>query len=183
VPWQPEDWEEWPAIDRSAGYGDATQIRAVLDILNRLPDLENKLLVELSNGDGSSLHPMARRCEPALIVNLAASTIESRVSPSTCDVIVGVDAIESDARASHVFAQAHGALVEGGVFLATLPARPRSPLAFSMPMRDPGAGFHEVELQFRLTCAGFQGLRLRRLRGSSHEPDRLLCMAVRRALN
>ena len=50
-------------------------------------------------------------------------------------------------------------------------------------LRGAAAGTHEVELQFALSCAGFQGLRLRRLRGAAGEPERIVCMTVRRALN
>ena len=176
MPWQPEDWNDWPEIDRVTRHGAATHVRAVLDILHRLPDLENKTLLELTRGVGSSLH------EAAASLDLAARRIGSRVSPATCDVIMALDTIESD-DADALFAEVHTALVEGGVFLATLAARPRGSSTFALPIREPAAGFHEVELQFRLTRAAFQGIRLRRLRGPAHEPARILCMAVRRALN
>jgi len=181
VPWRPEDWKEWPEIDGLATYGDAAHVRAVLDILDRLPDLENKRVVELTRGAGSSLHSLASRVEPAQTVDLAAGMPGARLAPFSCDVIVAVDAIES-ARADAVLADVRASLVEGGVFLATLAARAPGPMGFAMPIRAPRDGFHEVELQFRLVRAMFQGLRLKRLR-SSHEPDRILCMAVRRALN
>ncbi len=43
--------------------------------------------------------------------------------------------------------------------------------------------FHEVELQYRLRRAGFQGLRLRRFRREPGMAETILSMAVRRACN
>jgi hypothetical protein len=43
--------------------------------------------------------------------------------------------------------------------------------------------FLEMELQYRLRKAGFQGIRIRRIEGDGEEPPSLLSLAVRRANN
>jgi len=91
-----------------------------------------------------------------------AVAVDSIVAPSVpeLDLILG---------------RVSAALVEGGIFLATFPA------AVSGEAR--AASLHEVELQYRLRRAGFQGLRLRRFGREPGLAETILSMAVRRACN
>ena len=100
------------------------------------------------------------------------------------DVAVLVDALAGP-RASdvdRVLRQVAGSLVHGGVLVGTFRARPRQgkdpvplPLGDAPVMAGPNGlpAFHETELQYRLRCAGFRGLRLRRVRGQEGAPDAL----------
>ena len=93
--------------------------------------------------------------------------------------MLAVDTIEPS-RLRELLPVIHASLVEGGVLVATLTARPTDGKPCEMIGPPSADGVHEVELQYRLRRAGFQGLRLRRFRG---DQPTVLCMAVRRALN
>jgi hypothetical protein len=182
VPWRPEDWNEWPVERRVAEYCEANHVRAVRDILRSLPDCEHKCVAELTRGPGAQLHFLADCFDRVIAVDLREQAIGRSALPSSLDVIVAVDTVGAKG-ADDLLVLVHDALVEGGVFLATLVARARGPRPFPMRGGESRSGFHEVELQYRLRRAGFQGLRMRRFRREIHEPDTILCMAVRRALN
>ena len=100
------------------------------------------------------------------------------------DVAVLADAVAGP-RASDVdriLRQVAESLVHHGVLVATFRACMRqgsapvslplgeAPLALGL---DGLPAFHETELQYRLRCAGFRGLRLRRVRGVDGTPDAL----------
>ena len=133
-------------------------VRALHDILRWLPDHASRVV---------SLDPTSGRFDPS-------------VSTRRWDVVVAVDSIvapnvlQLDAILERVWA----ALVEGGVFLATFPAT----VSGEPDTSDPRT-LHEVELQYRLRRAGFQGLRLRRFRREPGVAETILSMAVRRACN
>jgi hypothetical protein len=182
VPWRPEDWKEWPVKSWVTDYCEASHVRAVRDILRGLPGRERKCVADLTRGPSTDLSFLTACFERAITVDLRDHAIEHLALPPNLDVIVAVDSVRAKG-ADDLLVSIHDALVEGGVFLATLTARARGPRPFPMRGAEPRSGFHEVELQYRLRRAGFQGLRMRRFRQEIHEPDTILCMAVRRALN
>lgn len=182
MPWRPEDWKEWPVESWVTDYCEANHVRAVRDILRGLPDCERKYVADLTRGPSTHLSFLAACFESVITVDLREHAIEPLAMPPDLDVIVAVDTVVAKG-ADDLFVSIHDALVEGGVFLSTLTARARGPRPFPMRGGEARSGFHEVELQYRLRRAGFQGLRMRRFRREIHEPDTILCMAVRRALN
>jgi hypothetical protein len=182
VPWRPDDWNEWPAERWPATRGESSHVCAVREVLLRLPDCKSKTIVELTRGPATELPCLTTLFRRVVTVRLAAVAAGPLVLPPACDVVVAVDAIGAGG-ADETISRIHAALIEGGVFLATFAAQARGPWPFPMRQRAARSGFHEVELQFRLRRTGFQGLRLRRVRGAAHEPERIVCMAVRRALN
>ena len=87
-----------------------------------------------------------------------------------------------------IFEQIRLSLVEGGLFLSSFPAVSRLAGPYEMPLgegEDVAAPhrFHEIELQYRLRRAGFQGVRIRRFAECEERPESLLALAVRRANN
>ena len=180
VPWQPEDWQDWSA-ERWLTAPNA-HLRALREILARLPDARSKTVVELTRERRAPLPFLAERFDRVLTASPDLGGSSALDVRGGFDVAVAVDTIHAPA-AGAVFGRLHHALSEGGVFLATFPAQAKGSSAILMEVGVPSLQFHEFELQFRLGAAGFQGLRLRRLPGSLPEPDRLLSMAVRRALN
>jgi SAM-dependent methyltransferase len=104
------------------------------------------------------------------------------------DVAVLADAVAGP-RASdvdRVLTEVAGSLVHGGVLVATFRARARQgrtpvPMPLGEAPLETGLdglpAFHESELQYRLRCAGFRGLRLKRMRGVPGVPDALAVVA------
>jgi len=182
VPWRPEDWIEWPARTWIGSCGEPAPARAVREILRGLPGREHQTVVELTRGPSEQLAFLETRFARVLTVDLDTQDLARHGMPGAIDVVVAVDTIETGV-SDDLIETIHGALVEGGVFLATLDARPHDPRPFPLRGETPSDGFHEVELQYRLRRAGLQGLRLRRFQGLDGEVDTILCMAVRRALN
>ena len=84
-------------------------------------------------------------------------------------------------------------LREGGIVVLAVPAAIRQAvdrpfLVRAAPHDDDGGGaaphgFSEMELQYRMTRAAFQAVRLRRLPASAGVGDILVAVAVRRAFN
>ena len=100
----------------------------------------------------------------------------------------GTLARDDPARLDEALGHALGCRTEGGLLAATVPAVPRADAAREVRLRvgatasDPA--LHEVELQYRMRRAGFRGVRILRLEATAGaDPDRLLCLAVRRANN
>ena len=174
--WRKEDWSEWPVGRWVARCGDAAHLRAVRDILRRLPDARRLRVVELTRGP-SSWSPWLE----ALCGDVAAVDLEHRAPAELppAGLVLAVDTLRPH-QLPELLSVIHASLDEGGVFVATLaaPRDPQSPIDMLGSMREDD--LHELELQYRLRRAGFQGLRLRRFRD---EPAALLAMAVRRALN
>jgi hypothetical protein len=182
VPWRPEDWTEWPREQWVATGCEGAHTRALRDILRGLPCRERMRVVELTRGPSSRLPYPAAGFARVVTVDLERTGAVPRALPPDRDVVVAVASIEAE-DADDLFACIRAALVEGGLFLATFAARPRASRPFPLRSGPSSSGFHEVELQYRLRRAGFQGLRLRRFRGEHGEEDVILGMAVRRALN
>lgn len=176
--WQPEDWSEWAADRWVSAYPDDSRTHAVREILLRLPDREHRTALELTRGPSIWLPFLdahfARAASVARPVDGAALA-----PPGSCYLLLAVDTIDV-VRLGGMLLSIRDTLVEGGILLATFSASVRGGAPFEMIGRPPESGLHEVQLQYRLRGAGFQGLRMRRLPGDG---ETLLCMAVRRALN
>jgi len=177
MPWRPEDWSEWPVERWVATYRDDAAMRAVREILLQLPDRERQTVLELTRGPSAWMTFLEARFARRVEVELAAPRAPEL--PGRCEVVLAVDTI-GVGQLVPLLPRVNAALVEGGMLLATLAASRPGTARLSMIDPPSGPGIHEVELQYRLRCAGFQGLRLRRFRG---DDDTLLCMAVRRACN
>ena len=177
MPWRPEDWNEWPVERWVAAFRDDAAMRAVREILLRLPERERQTVLELTRGPSAWATFLEARFARRVEVDLTTSRVPEL--PGGFEVVLAVDTIGVGGL-DPLLPRMHAALVEGGVLLATLAASRAGAAHQSMIGPASGPGIHEVELQYRLRRAGFQGLRLRRFRS---DDDTLLCMAVRRALN
>jgi len=176
LPWQPEDWTEWTAGRGVEHACPGAHLAVVRGILRRLPDRDGLLAVALTHGH---LEPLALGAYFGRVVTVDVDGDDAL--PADADVVLALDALPAVGLAARL-ARVHGALAEGGVLIATLPARVGATRPFKLG-GEPARGLHEVELQWLLRRTGYQGLRLRRIPAEPPEPTRLLCMAVRRALN
>jgi hypothetical protein len=206
VPWEAEDWD---GLDGGAGGGRiARRLDPVQHILRYLPDRERKTIGDLGHHRVARLPLLESLFQRVLLVDVDRDAdvlhferrhpmLESGSARCTLeelgrlrvrlDVTVAIDALASpgaicvDASLGRI----HATLAEGGLFVATFPALAPSETPFPMQLgsraHDGERAFHEVELQYRLQRAGFQGIRLRRV--GAGERSRILCMAVRRAWN
>jgi hypothetical protein len=189
VSWSPEDWEDWLRDDGAGTFCEPVHLRIVQDVLSRLPDREHKVVADLSRDAGPLFHWIADRFGRAVLLDVESMSREPRPEPARprYDVVVAIDAITVSAGTDALLSRIGALLVEGGVLVATFPARPAGKRPFSMRLGGADAAtaaapWHEVELQYRLRRSGFQGLRMRRV-GGAGGPAALVCMAVRRALN
>ncbi len=180
--WGPEDWDGWLYHSRlDDTCGDATHVRAMREILLKIQDRSRK-------------RALAVDCEAhAYLLNgfsdvQFASCARRSVPRSTrrADVALAVDP-DSGKGIDRTVAYAHDGLVEGGIFVGSFPAthrrEPVSLVLGNSPSTSLPGRIHEVELQYRLRRAGFQGVRMRRYPAVADEGDTLVCMAVRRASN
>lgn len=164
MPWGPEDWELWTANTCDAPSTNHPEyVTAARSILDQIPGRDSMMVF----APGDPLPPCCR-----------------------FDVVLALDSILGPRLADfdHLLVQLYGSLREGGLLVASFPAVPRgevAPRPFRLEgSREPSGEMlrhHEAELQYRLTRAGFQGIRLRRFVAS--ESDTLLAVATRRALN
>jgi hypothetical protein len=175
--WRIEDWSDWLGRDDLAGRDAAHHRQVVRQIVRRLPRRTRGRALELTRGPGAWGALLRARYATVETIDLARA---DAAWPRGCDLVLAVDAVMPSTLDADLW-QSHGALADGGMFLATLRARPRAGQPFAMGGAGDPVGLHEVELQYRLRRAGFQGLRLGRLRQVGGE--RLLCLAVRRGWN
>ena len=206
MPWNPEDWDAWIDTGSIAFGRSAPHLAHVRQILEHLPDRERKTVGDLGRRRAQPLPLLESLFQRVLLVDSdegarkpVGRVTEAGMARCTLgdldrlrvrlDVTVAVDAIVGPRSrdVDRTLVLVHGALVEGGVLVATFPASPWSDRPFTMQLgpraseREPQ--FHEVELQYRLQRAGFQGVRVRRVHSGIERRERLLCMAVRRAWN
>lgn len=207
MPRSPEEWDDWTAEAGPPPGGAAADlaVREALHAIpgrkgKTVGDLgcgDGRLLPYLCGAFGQVIAvdfapatlARAREVCAGLPVNFRRRDLRD-LTPlrHRLDVALLVDAVNGP-RASdvdRVLTQVAGSLVHGGVLVATFRARPRQgKTPVPLPLGDAAieAGpdglpaFHETELQYRLRCAGFRGLRLRRLRGRGGSPDALAVVA------
>jgi hypothetical protein len=154
------------------------------EILCGIPDPLTARVGVLGNGDGprhAFVEGHFRRVLPFHVQG---------PRPRRLDLVVVPDGLDAASRKEfdRTFAAIRDALREGGILVGTLPARSRKDPAFIVrPARSASElddrPLHEIELQYRLRVAGFQGLRIRRFRAELGHPDTVVFTAVRRAPN
>ena len=182
MPWQPEDWNEWPTERWVAGYAEPAHVRAASDIVARLPAGAEATVLQLLRGPTRPLPILAERFGRVVAIDISERGVERLEYDGRCQAMLALDAFDPR-QADATLAWARASLIEGGVLVGSVLAVGGSPRPFPMTDDRDGAGFHEIGLQFRLRRAGFQGLRLRRLAADGDEPERIVFMAARRALN
>ena len=209
--WGPEAWDAW--TQQTLGVEDVAppaEALALLDILEQLPDKKKMTAADLGCGTGTLLPFLAARFREVVAVDYAPASLA--IARRTCPkgrvifrrrdlrdltpfrqsfhVAVAVESIlgPRPRDVDRMLHEIHGSLVDGGVLLATVPARGRRGAPVMMPLgnlaRFEGeVRFTETDLQYRLRKAGFAGVRLRRFAASATRPEMFLAMGVRRANN
>jgi hypothetical protein len=174
----PEDWMDWPVAEGVPTRGIDAHVHAAQQIARRLAgDSRGRGLMLTREGElgAPELDLAFDRFE---ILNLSRESLD--VPDASVDVLVAIDAF-APGKLPDGIVRARKLLVEGGVLLMTAPARARDERPF--PLNGiPDRAWHELELQYRLRRAGYQGLRIRRIDGDD-DGQQLLAMAVRRAHN
>jgi SAM-dependent methyltransferase len=209
--WGPDDWDAWGEEQTSSTSPPADHEEVIHDILRKLPRRRRKTVGDLGCGRGwllpflvanfghvlavdyapASLAVARRSCEGLSITFRRRDLRDLTPFRGSLDVAVAIDSIVGPrvGDVDKIVGQVLQCLVEGGLFLATFPAQPRNgprrmlELASEEATEGPQLRFTEVELQYRLRRAGFRGVRLRRFAGPESRPERLLCVASRRASN
>jgi hypothetical protein len=180
MPWDGEDWRPFGSPGAARESHRPPHVDALQDLLLRLPGHATWLAAHVeraSPGFGPFLDEHFHR-----VVRFGAPPRGLTHFQSSFDLVVAVDALAGASSAA--LRRIHAALTEGGLLvgttLATAPGEdPRElRLARGLPAR-----VHEVELQYYLARVGFQGLRIRRIAADLCFAERILFMAVRRALN
>ena len=202
MPRSPEEWDAWIAEAGEAPPGGAAADAAVRDALSGIPGRKTKTVGDLGCGGGRLLPYLCDAFGSVIAVDFAPATLARArracnglpvvfrrrdlrdLTPlrKRLDVAVLADAVTGP-RASdvdRVLRQVAGALVHGGVLVATFRGGPRltrelQPLPLGDAPLTVGADglpdFQEAELQYRLRCAGFRALKMKRVRGVDGAPD------------
>lgn len=212
MPWGPDDWDAWATRQTGDEQHASRDQSAVLELLHRIPGRRNMTAADLGCGRGAWLPFLLGNFRNVVAVDYApvslavarrlyagtgvvfrrrdlrdltpfrgtfhvALALESIVGPRTSDV-------------DRVLEQVYLSLVEGGMMVATFPARPRRGGPVPMHLRDRDEAreegplhFNEVDVQYRLRAAGFRGVRLRRFEGTLNRSPMLLALASRRGNN
>lgn len=205
--WGVDDWELWSSWTPTERGRSRSVQDWVADLLRRLPDLERRRLADLGSSLSATLPATAARFAEVVAVD-RPGVLRTR-TPATrdglglphggCslaqlanggrryDAAVAIDSWCEAGRADLdlVLRSTWCGLTEGGIVLVSVPARRdrRRPFTMALGAADgdePGR-YHELELQYLMSRAGYQGVRIREL---GEGVDRaLVAMAVRRALN
>lgn len=209
MPWGPEDWNALLSEEESETLRTSAPIEALEEILFKIPGREDKTVADLGCGFGDRLPFLAAHFKQVIAVDYAAGILsraqrecsgldidfqrrdlrDLRPFKGQLDVAVAVDSIlgPRPGDVDRVLQQVHSSLQEGGILLATFPAASPGSRPIELRLGEDNGDlvhmFHEVELQYRLARAGFQGVRVRRFNGLEDRPETLLSVAVRRACN
>lgn len=203
--WGPDQWDAWtddgPPPDETGESGDILRWT-----LLQIPRRESKSVADLGCREASLTRFLASHFadvtaldyEPATLFRNRSESAGPNVTFRRRDlkdltpfrnrfhVAVAAESITgpSTSDVDQVLSQIWNSLVEGGVLVATLPAAVDSVVPVTLASADPHrprGPFHEVELQYRLRRACFQGVRIRRIENETG--SMLLALAVRRGLN
>ena len=208
--WGPEQWDAF-TIGCLGREEDATPAEAsLLELLSRVPRRRLKTVADLGCGTGRLLPFLAREFGKVIAVDYAPASLALArrvcvgrdvtfrrrdlrdLAPfrNSLDVAVAGRSIVGPGLedVDRILAEVRGSLVHGGVLAAIVPATEAGETMIPMRLAgDPDGpemiGFHEIELQYRLRRAGFDGVRIRRFDASQGRPGALLCTAARRADN
>jgi hypothetical protein len=208
VPWTPEDWDGLLEVNSRPTQPDAAS-QALVDVLQRIPNRDQMTVADFGNATRGRLPLLSAHFGNVLAVaepdrgDIVPPLLpEDNVRHAVADFsdlssfagLIGV-ALAMDvpnlldgACLDRFVEQLHGVLVEGGIVLMSVPAAKRigGPVEFYLGRRKKRITrecYHEVEFQYRLRRAGFQGVRIQRFDVTDEYPGTLLCMAVRRTLN
>ena len=208
--WGPEQWDAWTMGRGGRAEDDSPADESLLEVLGRVPRRGLKTVADLGCGTGRLLPFLAREFGKVIAVDYAPASLAlaRRVSVgrgvtfrrrdlrdlapfrNSLDVAVAVHSIVGPRPedVDRILAEVRGSLVHGGLLAAIVPATPVGETMIPMRLAgDPSApeliGFHEIELQYRLRRAGFDGVKIRRFDAPDGRPGALLCTAARRADN
>ena len=202
--WGPDHWDDWTADAPPDDNGDGDDI--LRSTLLRIPRRKSRTVADLGCGDSSLTRFLAAHFARVIAVDYAPGTLFRNRSEAagpnvtfrrrdlrdltpflnSFHVAVAVQSITgpSTSDVDRILAQIWSCLVEGGVLIATFPAGTGANRPVTLAVADPGrprGPFHEVELQYRIRRAGFQGVRIRRVEDPAG--PLLMALAVRRGLN
>jgi hypothetical protein len=185
--WGPDDWDSLTPIHNELSVTRPAQAEALEQALLRIPDPERKVVASIGFANRMMVPLLKRRFARVRTVDQSPAAFRNRFH-----VAVALASLPSASRGVDRFLhEVYGSLVEGGLFLGTVPAADRSgePIRLTLSGESPEEdrpAYHEIELQYRLRRAGFQGIRIRRVEGIYDDPDNrpfLVCVAARRAFN
>ncbi len=208
--WGPEQWDAWSRGRAGREDEDSPADASLLEVLSRVPRRRMKTVADLGCGTGRLLPFLSREFGKVIAVDYAPASLALArrvcvgrdvtfrrrdlrdLAPfrNSLDVAVAVRSIVGPGPedVDRILAQVRGSLVHGGLLAAIVPAT--APGEAMIPMRlagdPPGPemiGFHEIELQYRLRRAGFDGVRIRRFDAEEGCSGALLGTAARRADN
>ena len=206
--WGVDDWELWSPWTRGGVSAERNTGEWTADLLRRLPGTQGMRLADVGSSLSAALPATAVRFGEVVAVD-HPETLRTRTPAARGELglphggctltqmarggrrfhaAVALDPWRHATRGDtdHVLRALWCGLAEGGILVVTVPARRAERHAFEM-LLSPGAGddpcaFHEIELQYLLRRAGYQGIRMRGL--TDDAGGRLLAaMAVRRANN
>jgi len=203
-----DDWELWSPWTQAERERSRSIEDWVAELFRRLPGLQARRLADLGSSLTVSLPATAVRFAEVVAVDqpeaLRTRTPASRGGLGLPHGAISLSQLANGGRRFHaavaldvwrsatraeidaVLRSVWCGLAEGGIVLITAPARGETRCPFDMFLgaagsdEDPGR-YHEIELQYLLRRAGFQGVRIRELRAVAGRT--LVAMAVRRGLN
>jgi SAM-dependent methyltransferase len=200
-----QDWDAWLS-PRGAAHPDSPE-ELLREILLKIPGRRQKTIADFGCGRAVPLEFLAAHYGRVVAIDPAplrvAAPEELHAGPGVelrrreltdlapfaarFDVALAPETLAeaSQGDPGRVLVEIRRSLVEGGILVVTTPASSpgRRPYPFALGRSGAVTALHELELQYELCRAGFQGLRLRRLVGTDGGRETLLGMAVRRAPN
>jgi len=180
VPWATEDWNGLLSGDPAECEGGCDG--ALRSVLHRIPERERMSVALVGPADPVRIGYLESHygSVSALPADLGGG-LDRRF-----DLILATRPARSEGGLDELLERIHRRLVEGGILILTLPAA--STMGGMIELRlDEGRPkcdrpIHEVELQYRLARAGYQGTRIRRI-ADEQAGSTILAMAARRASN
>lgn len=181
MPWAAEDWNGLltdGVSERELGCDSA--LRSVLD---RIPDRRQMSLGLVGYVDAARMGFLESHYGT---VSLLPPVDRPNGSARRYDLVLAARPRPSEGGLDGLLERIHRRLVEGGILILTLPAATTMGGMIELQL-DGGRptcahAIHEVELQYRLHRAQFQGERIRRV-ADEIQGSTLLAMATRRASN
>lgn len=211
TPWGPDDWDAWALNPPDEDPPPPAEAGVVAELLAGLPGRKRMTVADLGCGRGDWLPFLTAHFGNVVAVDYAPGTLavarrahgggrvifrrrdlrDLKPFRGTLHVALLLDSLVGPrlTDVDRVLQQVHASLVEGGMLVASVAAahaRGRAVKFRLAPLDDHGPEplvFTEVDLQYRLRRAGFQGVRLKRFGVDRPGPDRLLAVATRRANN
>lgn len=208
--WGPDDWDACIVRGPALVAEMPPHERALFHVLEGFRERHSMTVADLGCGVGRLLSPLAALFGRVTAIDYAPATLSlarrACASPNVAfrrrdlrnlvpfrnafHVGVAVDSILGPRieDIDRMLEQIHASLAWGGILCATVPAAVTG--SRPVPMRLAGGTvepvptrLHEVELQYRLTRAGFLGVRLQRFGAVDGTGDRLLVVATKAPRN